>query len=122
MSPDDIVDIFGLPEMTVRNALQRGELKCRKYEITTGFDNQYGDKFIYGASYDAVCKWIRDKSISSFRPIPMMTFLAEDEYDKFAIYCAKQGKKCHTVIRDLVCKELRSHGYKLQRYHPANKG
>lgn len=117
MNLKEAAEYAGVTITSVMDAIQKKELKAYKYEMARIGTQEKGEPgYIYDIGTLDIDKWLHKHAKDHQRPQRLITFVYQDEYDKFVTYCAKKNQKCSWVIRELICKELRSHGYKLQRY------
>lgn len=117
MNYAEAAEYAGVDPSLIVKAVQNRELKAYRYEMARIGNNGKGEKnYIVDIGAGDIDKWLEKRADKHHRPQRLVTFVHKDEYDKFVDYCAKKKQKCSWVIRELICKELISHGYKLQRY------
>ena len=115
MTYEEAADYAGVTISTIYKAVQNHELKATRVYLDPNRSQPGLENYILIHPGD-VDRWLSRRLKEHKRPQRLVTFVHQDEYDKFVTYCAKRGEKCSWVIRELICKELHSHGYKLQRY------
>ena len=106
MTLREVSDLFCIEYDVLYRAVKSGSLESVPCTVN-GKDTLF-------VTQEGLDKWFQSKDERT--PRPMLTFLTYEEYDRFAQWCAVHDRKCYAMIRDLITKDLKKHGYKLQRY------